>query len=171
MHHPRLKQVLKRRLRSAGPAPGANPWFYMGIHHFQSRASHAGTARLGKIDAMAVRWISGREAIHQYWTDTLADDKELKHWIIHNPEGLDFEFEGRLLGEAWNGAIGTLQVYETSSGRFVATQFETTGGTTSRKARAAVFDDKADILPWLGYSATAKSLASQIGLTTSQTVD
>ena len=97
----------------------------------------------------------------------------MKRWTIHNPEGLDFEFEGKLLGEAWNGALGTLQVYETSSGRFVATQFETTGGKsrTARKARAAVFEDKADILPWLGYSPTAKALAAQIGLTTTQSVD
>ena len=59
-----------------------------------------------------------------YQVKSLADEQEIKHWIVHNPEGLDFEFEGRLLGEASHGETGTLQVYETISGRFVVTQAE-----------------------------------------------
>lgn len=106
-----------------------------------------------------------------YQVKSLADEQEIKHWIVHNPEGLDFEFEGRLLGEASHGETGTLQVYETISGRFVVTQFERASRTSSRATRSAVFDNKADILPWLGYSSTAKSLASQIGLTTTKNID
>lgn len=91
--------------------------------------------------------------------------------VVYNPNGPDFEFEGVKLGEINHGEVGTLQVFQTKSGKYIASQSHEVMRPNKDWIRADILDTPEDLLKWLGSSKSAKALAREIGLSTTQVIE
>lgn len=84
-------------------------------------------------------------------------------YIVHNPDGPDFEFLGELLAEQRSSDLGNVKIYRTQASSFVAEQNRR--GLYGRRAinRAATFQSLPELADWLGHSRDAKSILEKIG--------
>lgn len=102
---------------------------------------------------------------------THTDHSQLTHITVHNPRGKDFSFIGVKLGEISHGHIGTIEVFKTKAGKWIASQRSNGIRPRPQLHRAAVLDTEDDLIQWLGSSEPAKRLATQMGLSVTQEIE
>lgn len=90
---------------------------------------------------------------------------------IHNPAGPDFVFEGEKLAEASSSELGTVRIYRTRGGKWVASQAHEVMRANPNLFRAAVLKTDEDLVEWLGPTKSGKALAEAVGLKVTVWID
>jgi hypothetical protein len=83
--------------------------------------------------------------------------------VVHNPAGVDLEFEGELVAETQAADVGTVKVYRTLSGKLVARQHRVAFRGRSAIDRIGVFESEHELSQWIGHSPGAKAILEQLG--------
>jgi hypothetical protein len=87
----------------------------------------------------------------------------MQRFLVENEKGPDLEFEGeQLVNEAQPG-LGTVEVWRTARGRYVAKRRRYAHRGRPYVYSVDVFDSLEPLAEWLGDSAEAKRICASLG--------
>ena len=90
-----------------------------------------------------------------------------EHYIVYNPDGPDYEFSGELIAKLDNyKPVGNVEVWETSTGKFVLRQRKMSRPGQFSIDRTLVLNTKQEVADCLGFSEEAKEVWTQLGIKT-----
>jgi len=85
-------------------------------------------------------------------------------FVVYNPYGPDFEFEGRLLIDFSQPDAGTIKVYQTRGGKYIVEQIKMASRGYGGVHRVEVVERKEDLAKIIGDTAGGKNVLSNLGM-------
>jgi len=95
----------------------------------------------------------------------------LEKFLVHVPDGDDFEFEGELIVDEHSHDIGFVQIWKTKGGRYILKQNKSSRPGFRSIYRVERYETAREVADVLGHTAGAETIARTLGVPRRITID